>query len=84
MKKLYYTIILIFWSFLQVNAQNKNISYYGEVLGSFTSSYGVPFWLRSNQYGNIPLDKISMSVIGSAHKDYSNAKTHLIDWGASV
>ena len=43
----------------------------------------VPFWLRSNQYGSIPLDGASLSFIGSARKDYDLSGDKLFDWGAS-
>ena len=44
----------------------------------------VPFWLRSNQFGSIPLDNASLSLIGAIRKDYDTTKTRIFDWGASV
>lgn len=38
--------------------------------GIATSNNTVPFWMRTNQYGNIPLDGISTSVIGDFYCDY--------------
>jgi hypothetical protein len=52
-------------------------------LGGYTTTGVVPFWLRSNQYGSIPLDGASLSLIGSARKDYDLSKDKLFDWGAS-
>ena len=43
----------------------------------------MPFWLRANQFGSIPLDNASLSLLGSARKDYDTAKTVIFDWGAS-
>jgi hypothetical protein len=55
-----------------------------EMLGGFTSSGHVPFWLRSNQSGSIPPDNASLSLIGAIRKNYDNSKTRILDWGASV
>jgi hypothetical protein len=43
----------------------------------------IPFWLRSNQYGSIPIDGASLSLIGSARKDYDLSRDKIFDWGAS-
>lgn len=48
-----------------------------------TNKRNVPFWMRSMQYGNVPLDGISVSLIAGAFKEYkTNAKYNLMDWGA--
>lgn len=69
---------------LTIKSQERNLNYNIEALGGFIFPGHVPFWLRSNQFGSIPIDNISLSLIGSVHKDYNCAKTRLIDWGASV
>ncbi len=84
MKKVCFIWSLILCLFLNTYPQQRNFFYDFEALGSVISSENIPFWLRSNQYGSIPLDNISLSLIGSVHKDYDNTKTRLIDWGASV
>lgn len=67
-----------------VNSQPANINYSVQTLGGFTTSGHVPFWLRSNQYGSIPLDGTSLSFIGSVRKDYDLSNERLFDWGASI
>ena len=52
-------------------------------LGGYTTPDVVPFWLRANQYGSIPLDGASLSLTGSARKEYDSGKGKLFDWGAS-
>lgn len=48
-----------------------------------TTANTVPFWMRSNQYGSIPLDGASLSVIASATKKYDPLRNaNLLDWGA--
>jgi hypothetical protein len=44
----------------------------------------VPFWMRSNQYGSVPISGASMSLIGRASKEYSvdSTRRRLFDWGA--
>jgi hypothetical protein len=84
MKKIWTIHILLLLSCLNVNAQKKNFSY---DLGSSTgyiSPGHVPFWLRSNQFGSIPLDNASLSLIGAISKDYDTSRTRILDWGVSV
>jgi hypothetical protein len=80
-------IILVVIVFLFVkgtaSAQVGNLFFNVEALGGYTTSGHVPFWLRSNQYGSIPLDGPSLSFIGTARKDYDLNKDKLFDWGAS-
>jgi hypothetical protein len=48
-----------------------------------TTNDQVPFWLRANKFGSIPLDGISGSLLGSFSKDYDTSrKRKLLDWGA--
>jgi len=50
----------------------------------FTTSDQVPFWMRSNQYGNVPVAGPSVSAIGRIKKDYvadSTGNKRLLDWG---
>lgn len=48
-----------------------------------TTNDNVPFWMRSNQYGSIPLDGLSVSLIGHVSRDYDSARRKkLLDWGA--
>lgn len=64
-------------------AQQGNYVVGLEGWGGYTSNGTVPFWLRSNQYGSVPLDGASLSLIGFARKDYEAGKEKLFDWGAS-
>jgi len=41
-----------------------------ELQGGFTSNNVVPFWMRSNQYGSIPVDGGSGSAIVRSFRDY--------------
>ena len=66
-----------------VNGQDGNYNFNVQALGGYTTPDVVPFWLRSNQYGSIPLDGASLSLIGSARKDYDLPGDKLFDWGAS-
>ncbi len=52
-------------------------------LAGYTTTGVVPFWLRANQFGSIPLDGASLSFIGAARKDYDLTGDKLFDWGAS-
>lgn len=84
MKKNYLLIILLFFTNLAARAQGSSINYTIESKGGYVSSNHVPFWLRSNQFGAIPLENASVSFMGSIHKEYDNVSKKLFDWGASV
>ncbi|HTI09305.1 MAG TPA: capsule assembly Wzi family protein [Puia sp.] len=85
-------------SYAQIETETeRGSSYHASVQaqGVLTSKDHVPFWLRSNQFGSIPLPGISASFIGMARKDYdtveslptdlvSGDRTRLFDWGASL
>lgn len=49
--------VLVFLSIAQSNAQNSSkLSSFAEVGGFVSSSNRVPFWLRANQWGRVPLE----------------------------
>ncbi|MFD2966743.1 capsule assembly Wzi family protein [Sphingobacterium bambusae] len=41
-----------------------------DLQGGYISSKAVPFWMRSNQYGSIPLEGASGSMIARAYQNY--------------
>lgn len=65
------------------SGQGSTYSFTLQTLGGYTTPDVVPFWLRSNQFGSIPLDGASLSFIGAARKDYDLSGDKLFDWGAS-
>lgn len=48
---------------------------------SVTSKDRVPFWMRANQYGSVPLPGISTSLVGEVRRDYDLKNRRLVDWG---
>ena len=67
----------------EASAQQGNYVLGIETWAGYTSNETVPFWLRSNQYGSVPLDGASFSLVGMARKDFDSGKEKLFDWGAS-
>lgn len=65
------------------SGQDSIYNFTVQTLGGYTTPGVVPFWLRSNQFGSIPLDGASLSFIGAAKKDYYLSGDKLFDWGAS-
>ena len=50
-----------------------------------TSNKTVPLWMRSRQFGNIPLTGLSTGIIAGINKSYDPLRTHnLLDWGTAV
>src|SRR5665647_592844 len=80
-------IILLVLAFLvvtgKVDSQDRSYNFNVQALGGYITPGHVPFWLRSNQFGSIPLDGASLSLIGSARKEYDLSKDKIFDWGAS-
>jgi hypothetical protein len=80
MKLLWLQVLLLFLSvssFAQYSLVHFNI----EAQAIYTSNDQVPFWLRSNQFGSIPLSGASSSYIGRFTKDYKPNSKMLMDWG---
>jgi len=65
------------------SGQDSTYNFTVQTLGGYTTPGLVPFWLRSNQFGSIPIDGASLSFIGAARKDFDLSKDKLFDWGAS-
>jgi hypothetical protein len=75
--------IIIFSYSVPLHAQlPKDITSEIEIQATGTTNGIVPFWMRSNQYGSIPLSGASASVIGKFTREYQERdKSKLIDWG---
>lgn len=67
----------------KASAQQGNPVFELQSFTGYTSNGTVPFWLRSNHFGSVPLDGASLSLIGFARKDFGSGKEKLFDWGAS-
>jgi len=78
-------ILFVLFVFCMPVALAQNGNYYASVesIGGYTTSGVVPFWLRANQFGSIPLDGPSASFIASAHKEYHASDNRIIDWSAA-
>lgn len=84
MKKICFLSFLFILFNEAIVAQERDINFNVEATAGYISSDYVPFWLRSNQFGSIPLDNVSMSLIGSVRKDYDSKSNKIFDWGASL
>lgn len=79
--------LILFLFFIPVLNTISQESYYSANCGlslSYTTPQKIPFWIRSNQYGSIPLDNASMSLWGSIHKDYNAIRQKKTDWGFGI
>lgn len=48
----------------------------------FTSNGQIPFWMRSNQFGNVPLKGVSVAIYENIYRDYDKgSRRRLVDWG---
>ncbi|MFW5758920.1 MAG: capsule assembly Wzi family protein, partial [Bacteroidota bacterium] len=55
-----------------------------EASGGYITPDRMPFWLRSNQFGDVPLSNASMNYAGSLRKEYSKNDQPLWDWKAGI
>ncbi|MDR6940561.1 capsule assembly Wzi family protein [Mucilaginibacter pocheonensis] len=79
---LLFTTITFFYTVAKAQTNTFHINL--EAQGIATSSNAVPFWLRSNQFGSVPLKGGSGSLIGQISKDYDTTRrTKLFDWAGS-
>ncbi len=63
---------------------NKAFNFYVQTGLYGSSNDQVPFWMRSHQYGSIPLHGISGSLLTGSEKNYHPRNRRSLDWGAGV
>ena len=55
-----------------------------EIQGIGTNESIVPFWMRSNQFGNVPNEGLSAAAVGSLYKNYADGSSTTflknLDW----
>jgi hypothetical protein len=68
---------IVFILLLQFDLLAQPLRSSAEIRMNYTSD--VPFWMRSNTFGSVPLEGLSSSVIGNFYKDYE--KSNGFDWG---
>jgi len=82
-KALRLALLLLVFVTGSVAGQDSLYTFSLQGLGGYTTPGVIPFWLRANQFGSIPLDGASMGLISIARKDYDFSGNRLFDWGAS-
>jgi len=61
--------------------QKRHYSAFTELQAIGTTNGQVPFWMRSNQYGSIPLNGVSASLLAGIERNYDSIKGRGFDWG---
>lgn len=81
--KIFLIVIFILTSLSISYGQTPSIKYELEAHASGTTNHIVPFWMRSDQFGSVPIPGASASFIGRIIKEYQVVDTvkKLIDWG---
>ena len=62
--------LLLLFPYLGALPQQRNYSFEVKTQGGYVSPGKMPFWMRSNQFGSVPLDNASVSLIGSAAPEF--------------
>lgn len=91
---LFFVLVFLTLRFGLIHAQVKNslksIRSDFEVGGGFTSNKQTPFWLRTNQYGIIPLQSPFFTMRAGLRRDYNlhldstAKKKKKFDWGMGI
>ncbi|CAG4995383.1 hypothetical protein DYBT9275_01624 [Dyadobacter sp. CECT 9275] len=81
MKKISSILVLTFL-FFHAKAQFTHVRFGLEGQAGVTSQKAVPFWMRSNQFGSVPVKGAFASFIGTGEIEYDTSGTKLVDWGA--
>lgn len=59
----------------------KGIKYDAEAATFLSTSDTNPFWIRTNQYGEVPLESQVLSLRGGAHKEYDSTRKFSYGYG---
>jgi hypothetical protein len=84
MNKVVLLVVLYMEIFLCATAQQGAVKFKLQTLAGYTGPESVPFWLRSNQFGSVPLAGASLGLIGAMQKDYDRTGAHIAGWGFSA
>lgn len=78
------SILLLFFVLFHLPgfSQSTQLKFSLQAEGSVTSNDVVPFWMRSNQFGSVPLSGAAAGFVGKAEKTYKPSKETFFDWGA--
>lgn len=76
--------IIVLFIPLYTKAQSSNWTYTIEGQTIVTPTNATPFWMRSDQYGSIPLNGISESFIGGIYKNADTTRKHFIKLSAGL
>lgn len=74
--------LLLSFCFFAISNAQQPLMHYGIELTTGYNGPEVPFWMRSNQFGSIPAEGISLGIIPSVSKSYATHKK--IDWAFSA
>lgn len=83
-RKLLFAWFLFMAPFAAVLSQHSNLVFNLESSAGYITKGKIPFWLRSNQFGSVPLDNGSLSFTAAVRKNYDVKKRHTIGWGGAV
>lgn len=78
------TVIIYLLMSFNAMSQSNPFKFNLEGQGIITTDDAVPFWLRSNRYGSVPISGPSVSLIGQVRKDYDTTKRRVLDWGVAL
>lgn len=69
---------------VKLSGQPSLYSGYMELSAGYIPPDNMPFWLRSNQFGNIPIHSAAAGYLGAFRKSYDSDKKSVFDWGAAL
>ena len=75
--------LFLIMQFPCLTAQTRNVIFNVETSGGYVTNGNIPFWLRSNRNGSVPLDNFSVGLTSSLYKNYKR-NAGKFDWGGGL
>lgn len=82
-KYFYFLAVFCFFSVTGIG-QSGLYSFSAQTIGGYSSNSVIPFWLRSNQNGSIPLNGPSFALVGALRKNTGREPNRTFDWGGAL
>lgn len=83
-KKYFFSLITICYFSANLIGQSDSCLFNIQTLGGNSTNSTTPFWLRSNQNGNVPLVGPSFSMVGAIRKSTRQTQNMRFDWGGAL
>ena len=82
--KILYALLGFLFLSIQSNAQDKSVNYFIDAGGYYTTKNTLPFWLRANQFGAIPMESNGLLQVGFSTAVTQSDREVTFSYGVAV